>query len=676
MGAITDSANVVWRDYDEIDVPASGAHKPVKSEIRNLFGLVDSQSGGGAGDTNKMDKAANLSDVSSKPASIYNLGIDDIFLSPAGTGGSADFDQFAAAIATLKSRGQGKLRFSGLFNINQGLTIDFGLHMIGDGFGSLDGTASGPGPNPRSILNWTPTIRDDNAVMIRVSNLANDKWVYDAKLDGFALKGNNFLGRGIHISSTKSVRLGMLWVERCTVAQVQWDNANTAGDSANCGWDWLEGTMGTHVNCKAADGVRLLSVINNTGMTHFQGDYTRFAIQNGDGLVIGDIDQSQFGMVSGGASDGDIGRTVVFCGTAPGTKGAALGQTNFARKNSILNAHGKIFAETGSRNSILSPVNSEGSKVIVQPGATLNYRVIDRNTGQFWAGHQFPMKYEMRVRVKDGQQLTPTPPTAGPATLAYAGTHLVEGNPFDGSTTERLQWYLSRRSQQATGTTGVQYSRIIGIELTGLKFAAAGSGVVKLEFQIDEKTPGDNPGGNITRTETKLVTVSNATQLFEHISHTFADPINFGADAGVLVRVARLGADAEDTFDAQDYLLCGDVVLLCVNDPAPSDNANKLVASISVASGVVTVTVTAGIHNFINGELIRIKSVTQSGGTPPTDLATNVNNKIFKVGGVTVSNQNSFTLAGIDGSTWTGTYSSGGVIEPVNRYQISDDVIS
>jgi hypothetical protein len=240
---------------------------------------------------------------------------------------------------------------------------------------------------------------------------------------------------------------------------------------------------------------------------------------------------------------------------------------------------------------------------------------------------------------------------------------------------ERIQWFASRRNQEWTGTQAVVYSRIVGIELTGLKSSAAGSGVVKLEFQVDEKADADTPSGTITRTETMLQTVDNATQTFEQINYTFADPINMGINTGVLLRVARLGSAPEDTYDGADYLLCGEVTLNCVNDPAPSDNNNETITGIAVAAGVVTVTV-AGIHDKINGELMRIKSVVSSGTPGSGTLAEKVNNKIFRIGGITASNQSTFTLSGIDGSAWTGTYTSGGLAEPVNRYQVSDDVIS
>src|SRR5262245_51090382 len=33
--------NVVWRDYDVDGVPASGAHNPIKSEIRDTLGAME-----------------------------------------------------------------------------------------------------------------------------------------------------------------------------------------------------------------------------------------------------------------------------------------------------------------------------------------------------------------------------------------------------------------------------------------------------------------------------------------------------------------------------------------------------------------------------------------------------------------------------------------------------------
>lgn len=41
MGAYATAANTAFRDYVTDGVPTSGAHKPLKSDIRSLFGLID-----------------------------------------------------------------------------------------------------------------------------------------------------------------------------------------------------------------------------------------------------------------------------------------------------------------------------------------------------------------------------------------------------------------------------------------------------------------------------------------------------------------------------------------------------------------------------------------------------------------------------------------------------------
>jgi len=49
MGQITDDGNQAFRDYVTDGVPSSGAHEPVKSDIRALFDLVDSTVAGVGG---------------------------------------------------------------------------------------------------------------------------------------------------------------------------------------------------------------------------------------------------------------------------------------------------------------------------------------------------------------------------------------------------------------------------------------------------------------------------------------------------------------------------------------------------------------------------------------------------------------------------------------------------
>lgn len=49
MGAITTAANAAFRDYNTDGIPGSGPHSPVKSDIRTLFGNIDSAISGGGG---------------------------------------------------------------------------------------------------------------------------------------------------------------------------------------------------------------------------------------------------------------------------------------------------------------------------------------------------------------------------------------------------------------------------------------------------------------------------------------------------------------------------------------------------------------------------------------------------------------------------------------------------
>jgi hypothetical protein len=74
MGSILSTASSAFRDYNTDGVPASGAHNPVKREIRNLFSIVDqlsvSSTGGGAAFTTKAQADANLAYAALSMASV------------------------------------------------------------------------------------------------------------------------------------------------------------------------------------------------------------------------------------------------------------------------------------------------------------------------------------------------------------------------------------------------------------------------------------------------------------------------------------------------------------------------------------------------------------------------------------------------------------------------------
>jgi hypothetical protein len=76
MGVISDTANTVWRDFEKVGNPSSGGHKPIKSEIRNLFSIVDN--------VDPIDPIAtaasqplSLEDVSAKTYTLDDFGASD-----------------------------------------------------------------------------------------------------------------------------------------------------------------------------------------------------------------------------------------------------------------------------------------------------------------------------------------------------------------------------------------------------------------------------------------------------------------------------------------------------------------------------------------------------------------------------------------------------------------------
>lgn len=86
MGIITTTAQQVFRDYNTDGVPGSGAHHPSKSEIRTLFGLVDTTGAdqildmkafGATGDGVTNDYSAIVDAIGYCVANNLTLGITD-----------------------------------------------------------------------------------------------------------------------------------------------------------------------------------------------------------------------------------------------------------------------------------------------------------------------------------------------------------------------------------------------------------------------------------------------------------------------------------------------------------------------------------------------------------------------------------------------------------------------
>ena len=84
MGAIATTANSVYRNYETDGVPASGVHRPVKSEIRALFGQIDSAvapttinfvSAGAVGDGSTDDTVAIQAMLTANSANVVLDGL-------------------------------------------------------------------------------------------------------------------------------------------------------------------------------------------------------------------------------------------------------------------------------------------------------------------------------------------------------------------------------------------------------------------------------------------------------------------------------------------------------------------------------------------------------------------------------------------------------------------------
>lgn len=70
MSIIADTADSVFRDYATDGVPASGAHRPIKSEVRDLFGLIDT----GIGYVNAVADGVTAADADIAAADVAAAG--------------------------------------------------------------------------------------------------------------------------------------------------------------------------------------------------------------------------------------------------------------------------------------------------------------------------------------------------------------------------------------------------------------------------------------------------------------------------------------------------------------------------------------------------------------------------------------------------------------------------
>jgi hypothetical protein len=322
-----------------------------------------------------------------------------------------------------------------------------------------------------------------------------------------------------------------VWVERVRSIALLMDDSNGVLCASNTIGEF-QYTAGANAAASNSHGVVIRSV-TGVGCTGTELRSLITVTVNGDGLVIGDHDNGYFAKVFTSTS-----------GTGHGTRfrGLTDSQTRVARKNVINFAGGdSIYAETGSLN-VVQWINSEGTSVIIESGASLDYQVIDRNDGRRWGTFKYMANDYRQLSLSDGYAVDGSP------VLTVAGGNSARVVAFDSASDESWQWTIPPLRDWSGG-------RITGVVVEGQKSATAGAGDIVWRLEGVQRTTANNVGGGTLLTETMAAVASDAdgAQTLQKFTFTLATPwvVDFGSH--FLFRLKRYaGTSAADTL-AQDF---------------------------------------------------------------------------------------------------------------------------
>jgi hypothetical protein len=451
-----------------------------------------------------------------------------------------------AAINAITSSGGGVLYLGrGNIAIAVQLNVTGPIHILGAGFGD-DSNPSAQPTEPVTSLIWTGSNTSTES-MILVKSATTQNYIWDFYIDGLALKGASRVAYGMTLSSTRMAHIGHLWVERCRITHVLFDDNNGASTiSVNNHCDFLVMNSGSSGATANSHGLVLRTAV--TGSSAFSCTKIIAAMLNGHGVILGDIDDCWFGKIKA-SNDPGTGYGLYF-------RGLTDGQARESRKNVVdFFSGGGIYAEVGSRN-VVQWINSEGTKVTLEAGAVLHYNVIDRVNGRRWKSFAYDTDAQVDLLISDGYLVNGTP------AFVNVGTRAGRGVAFDPATTENWQWLVPASRCFSDG-------RIIGVTGWGVKPSNANTGNIRL--QLDVATTGDTQGFATTFTTQNItLTVDPAgSGTLEPFTITFATPVAFAANKHAIVRFSRLGGDALDTY-VDDWALLN-LKLIFQADVANSD---------------------------------------------------------------------------------------------------------
>lgn len=469
------------------------------------------------------------------------LGVDVRIFGAIGDGSADDTDALLAAFADCSSTHKTLIFPPGAFTTTAKLPVTSGFRIIGPGEG--DNTSVATQPTYAASILWTG-VNNGTDYIIDVKSATSGEHVYGFSIDGIALKGANAAYGGIRFASSRHCQFGKLWVERCRNTHVRIDASNGAL-SASLQGRYIQIVAGSNAATLNADGL----VIHSDGLGNTQINIDRIAAttQSGHAVDIGDLDSSVFHHIQAGAVDSNFHGLYL--------RGPTNGNLRASRKNYIgWFAGGSAYAEDGSKN-VIGWVNSEGTSVTCEAGASLDYSVIDRRNGRRFSSHRqcIDDKYELEMQL--GKAHTGSP------VIGTVGAQGASGVLFDAASTESWQWTFRPPRNWHAG-------QITGLEVLGIP-ASAGSGDMVFEV-VSASRPINSGLGSGTSTDTATVAATTAvtTQTF---SITLATPKPVTTiDDTVIIRLSRLGGDAADTY-AADFMVIS-VRLLFDANVADSDN--------------------------------------------------------------------------------------------------------
>jgi hypothetical protein len=438
-----------------------------------------------------------------------------------------DHAAFQAAHDALAAFGFGEIRLAKpCYAIAAQLNWTGPVRIEGFGWQDVSTAASVP-TNVRSCLKWTGSNSSTEA-MIRVKSSTANAYIWNFGINRVLLDGNNKAYRGLWISSGRYTDIGRLWAYRCRDWGMVVDDGNGVLGGAFMRGDQYTYFAGANSATASSGGLKITST-TAAGCTGIHITSVSITTVNGDGLDIGDCDNSLFDKVF--ANPTGTGKGVRF-------RGASDGQTRPARKNVIgYFSVGTIYVEDTSRN-VCEWVNSESTSItFAGTNGALHYQVIDRNDGRRWRTRSYLTGDSRKVNIASGFA-----PAGSSAALATNGGIDVRMVSYPNTGDNDFQWCEPPVSEWSGG-------KITSVRLWYVKSSSTHEGNVSLTVGVKVKGLNSGIGGAFVSLTQIVATDAAGTNTYNVATFTFGSPITYSLDDQFIVNIKRNKAsDVLDTY--------------------------------------------------------------------------------------------------------------------------------